>query len=874
MLQTNDAGRMLKFSTRLLIALLFGVSALFVAPASPSAQEPPKPEPKAQEPRPATTPPGQPAAPPAQAAQADKASQPAGAKPTGIEGATTTQDGSVFLPGVVVTVVDPAGQSVGETTSDGEGKFTIGPLKPGTYTVKAFLDGFAQALKQSVIVAAGQVADVSIDMPLAKLSEHVNVQANGTAMPLEAASTMKTASGEALEVGPISGDNYQALLPTLPGVIRGRDGHVSIAGAAPTQSSVQISSANVTDPSTGDVGFDLPNDAIDSVEVQTNPYAAEYGRFSSGVTTLNTTRGTNSWSFVPNGFVPRMYRENNNWWHITGIRSFRPRFALGGPLVKDKAFLFENVLYRYFKTPSPDLPGDQNTRFEEVKTFTRVDANASPAQTLNFTVATFPQSVDRANLSLFNQSDVASNYRQSGFNVTGSQNYIASDKTFFQSTVAVKQFGVRVFGNGGAAMEMTPDQNRGTYFNTQTRDSTTYQLVSSMTTSVKTGAVSEHLLKFGVDLLRVSYTGTSDSTPVNVVREDGTLALRETFGGPTAQSQGSTEIGLIAQDHWRISDRAMAEFGGRIDRDGVLDRFNLTPRIGGAYSLRPDGGTILRGGIGLFYERTPLNVGAFQSFEPRTVTMYGLDGLTPLGGPITYANRFAGSLRTPYSRIWNVELDHKVNDKLSFKINHLERAGHNEFIVNPVLGPMPAIELTTSGQSRYQETEFTTRFTTGDTTDTTVSYVYSRDRSDLNLFDNYFGNNRNPLIWANQYGPAPVDVPHRVLVRGSYAMPWKLRFDPLVDIHSGFPYSTLAPNQSFVGARNQAGRYPTFFSFDFSASRPVRLWKYKATVGVRMFDALRTFNPRDAWRVMGSPFFGQFGNGVLPDFQTFVELGR
>src|SRR5207244_9541862 len=143
---------------------------------------------------------------------------------------------------------------------------------------------------------------------------------------------------------------------------------------------------------------DLPNDAVESVDVQTNPYAAEYGRFSSGVTTLNTTRGGAQWSFTPNGFFPRFYRAKNNWWDITGIRSFRPRFALGGPIVKDKVFFFGNVLYRYYRTPVPSLPGEQFTRASEVKTFSRVDVNASPRNLFTFSAATFPPQMAFTNL--------------------------------------------------------------------------------------------------------------------------------------------------------------------------------------------------------------------------------------------------------------------------------------------------------------------------------------------------------------------------------------------------------------------------------------------------------------------------------------------
>src|SRR5438034_5547134 len=213
------------------------------------------------------------------------------------------------------------------------------------------------------------------------------------------------------------------------------------------------------------------------------------------------------------------------------------------------------------------------------------------------------------------------------------------------------------------------------------------------------GLAGEHLVKLGADLLQVSYDGTLQSSPVNVLRENLTLAQRIVFGPPGTiygQQVKSTEAAVVAQDHWRLNDRLLIEAGGRIDHDGVLERNNLTPRIGGAVGILPEGRTVLRGGIGLFYDRTPLNIGAFEAFEPRTITEYALDGITPAAPAITVVNRLGSDLRTPYSRIWNVELDHRVNDQWSVKVNHLERAGHNEFIVNPVIaGATPAILLTT-----------------------------------------------------------------------------------------------------------------------------------------------------------------------------------
>src|SRR6476469_6714652 len=68
------------------------------------------------------------------------------APPADLHGAITTQNGAVFLPGAIVTVSDKSGEKVAEATSDDSGKYEVPNLPPGTYTVRAFLDGFTEAL--------------------------------------------------------------------------------------------------------------------------------------------------------------------------------------------------------------------------------------------------------------------------------------------------------------------------------------------------------------------------------------------------------------------------------------------------------------------------------------------------------------------------------------------------------------------------------------------------------------------------------------------------------------------------------------------------------------------------------------------------------
>jgi hypothetical protein len=133
--------------------------------------------------------------------------------------------------------------------------------------------------------------------------------------------------------------------------------------------------------------------------------------------------------------------------------------------------------------------------------------------------------------------------RQGGFNVAATDRVTLSSSRLLESTLAVKRFDVSILGQGTADMNVAPDGNSGNYFNRQARQSTTYQWVESLTMTVK-GRAGEHLIKLGSDLLQVGYDGTSVSSPVNVLGENGTRMERITFGGMTAQHVSSTEAAV------------------------------------------------------------------------------------------------------------------------------------------------------------------------------------------------------------------------------------------------------------------------------------------------------------------------------------------
>jgi outer membrane receptor protein involved in Fe transport len=224
-----------------------------------------------------------------------------------------------------------------------------------------------------------------------------------------------------------------------------------------------------------------------------------------------------------------------------------------------------------------------------------------------------------------------------------------TDTLFGETTVHVHNYQTDVVPQGAAPMQFQPDTTLGNFYNDQHRDTDTLQLIETFSGS-RTGPGGTHLFKFGFDLLHNEYDGSSLSRPVLIERADGTLARSLLSPSePTPQAVHTTDVALFAQDRYQPKARWYVEFGGRLDRDGVTDQFNVTPRLGMAVLLNTSGSSVLRGGIGLFYERTPSTAGAFTQFGDLIDQRFAADGVTPLGPAIDFVPPSA-NMQTPRRR--------------------------------------------------------------------------------------------------------------------------------------------------------------------------------------------------------------------------------
>ena len=276
--------------------------------------------------------------------------------------------------------------------------------------------------------------------------------------------------------------------------------------------------------------------------------------------------------------------------------------------------------------------------------------------------------------------------------------------------------------------------------------------------------------------------------------------------------------------------------------------------------MLPEGRAIIRGGFGKFVQRTPLNIETFPQFESRVVSRFGPTGL-PLGPATLFTNVIAGDLHTPEAVVGNVEWDQRFGRRLLFKLGFLGRSGSHEYIVNPepALGQL---QLSSTGASHYRELEATTRYNGGARRDLTFSYVWARGTADLNNYDQFYGNFRNPLVRANQNNYSPTDVRHRVIVRGNLGVGGQWDFAPVLELRSGFPYSAVNEYQDFVGDRNRAGRLPVVRTLDFQLSRPWRYKKYRFRAGLKVYNIFGSSADRDVQNNITAPDYGTAYNPI------------
>ena len=780
------------------------------------------------------------------------------------------------LPGVVVNL---SGERLGDrklqTVTDLEGAYTFAGLVAGEYVVTVEYQGFRK-YERTISVQIDATVEQDLMLQPVPLNETVTVTDDPTDANRTESTTPSTITQQSLRDAPLIDQKFQDALPLLPGVVRGPDGNLNIKGTRPSQSGILVSSLNVTDPWTGTPAIELPLEAVETVQVHSNPYSAEYGKFTGAVTTIETRSGTNDLRYLVTGVLPRpRWRDGS----LFGIGAVTPRIAVGGPIKKDKLFFFQSFEYRFVRTNVPSLEElderQRDIQRESFDSFSRLDYVINSNNRLTASFSIFPQKQSYFNLNTFNPADTTANFHQRGWFLAFNEQATFKSGALLQSSFSVKQFDGDIFGNSGVPYQITPERNFGGWFDRQHRESRRYELLEIYNLAPMNWRGS-HSLKVGVNYSYTSFDGSDRSTPVSILRANATRYQQINFAGTGDLSRHQNEISAFVQNKWMVNPRVVVDLGLRYDRDLIGANNNFAPRLGVVLVPAANGRTVIRGGVGLFYDKIPLNVGSFEQYQDFLVTTFAGNGTTVDDGPRLFLNTAPSDLENPYSVAWNAQVDHEVAQRLLLRFGYEERSTRNDFVLEPVSDQLNTgrLLLLNSGRSRYRELQAVARFRVQEGRNIFLSYVRSQARGNLNDFNHYFGNLRQPVIRPDENGKQPFDVPNRMLFWGEFALPFDVVATPVVDWRSGFPFSIVNEQQDFVGPRNEGGRFPSLLTFDLLVTKgltiPFRGKKYRGRAGMTIFNITNHWNPRDVQNNIDSRQFGTFFNS--PGFSVRLKF--
>ena len=771
----------------------------------------------------------------------------------------------------------PADGTAQTAETDDAGHYEFKGLKPGRYTIAVSQQGFKPVTK-TVAVAPGQMAVEDFTLELETVAEKVEVREQTQVISTESVSNPEaTVTHRELVALPTPEEKIREVIPITPGVIKTQDGKLTFKGADENQSLFLVNSAQTADPVTGSFSIAVPTDAVQSFAVYKTPYNAGLGSFSGGLTTIETKPPEEKWNFYVKNFVPAILGKNGS---MVGIAQATPGVDFGGPLLGDKVFFSEVFQYDMKKTTVRGLPWPNDiTKKQGFNSFTTLELILSPKQILTLTVNAFPLRQQRVGINALVPEPASNDLNQKGIAVHLSDKYQLDSGAIFSVIAQYTRFDSNAHGQGLDDMLISPAGWGGNFFNRWSRRGKQFQLLPSYQFAEKHW-LGRHEIHVGVDLNYRSYFGVSTANPVRLLEQNGTLDEEINFQPAGAQNTSDTAVAEFVQDHWILNPHWTVDAGARLSNETAGWSAAFAPRVGIAYTPNKDGKTVIRAGAGLFYSMLPLLAADFAVNPTRVVSQFNSTGQL-IGPPVTYTNAYVGGMNplstgilpqrpgtTPRNFTWSIEGDRELRRNVVLRVGYIDSRTTYLFVINPftgAAGQASFLGLTNTGSSHYREIESTVRFTVHEQNEVNASYIWSRNRGDLNNLSDVMIPFLEPVIRPNVYGILPSDVPQRVVTWGVFSLPKKFTFSPILDVHSGYPYSNVDVLQNYVGTPN-GQRFATYLSLDVKIYRvfPVPFLGAKSgkvhhiRLGFYSLNVTNHGNFNAVYNNVTAPNFGQF----------------
>ncbi len=897
-----------------------------------------------------------------------------------VSGRITDPQGAV-IAGARITARQTDTNIAREAVTDSEGRFRFAYLRLGPYEIAVRQAGFADATRR-LDLTVGSAFDLPITLRLEAVAESVTV--TGAATVLESARSQIAGTVSQTEVAnlPLNGRNFLDVALLVPGVSPTNVGGtqlfaetsavpgsgLSIGSQRNFSNNFIVDGLSANDDAAGLSGMPYGVDAVDQFQVVTSGGQAELGRALGGYVNVVTKSGTN----LSRGDFYGYFRDDafngRNALSGTKLPMTQKQYgaSLGGPVAKDRTFFFANAEQRLLDQTGLATISDANVATVN----TRLGAVGYPGSPI--VTGIYPNPVHSVNVlgkidHQFNGSDHFS-ARYSLYDVTSSNSRgagalnapsasagldnrdqaIAFSNTLTVSATTVNETRAQFVYSDlhapptdpiGPAVSIAGVASFGTASGSPTgRLNKMYQVVNNL--SHQAGA---HALRAGVDFLyngdrityprsvRGAYTFSSLANFLSGTYNNA--GYTQTFGESVVQ-QENANVGIYAQDEWRVSSSLTLNAGLRYDLQFLetidTDTNNVSPRVGFAWTPLASRNTIVRGSAGVFYDRVPLRavanalLSAGNTTDVANLRQVGVSlSPTQAGAPVfpniltavvptvTLVNltTMRQDMENASSRQASVELERQLGDRNTVSIGYQYVRGRN--LIMSVNQNVPSCVASGTNNGCRPNPNYANNSQYSPVADSNyhglhVSFVqrptawgfyrvsYTLSKSMNNVGENFFSSPIDPLDISKDWGRSDDDQRHRFVFTGGVNTSmepardaWEMlshgfQLSSMLQAYSALPFNITSGVTTIQGTAGRpivdgefiprnAGVGSDFFSVSLRVSRAFRIaWRLRVEGLVEVFNLTNRTNNLTRNTNFGP---GPYPTSPLPTFNEITAVG-
>jgi len=810
-----------------------------------------------------------------------------------ISGTVVDQTGAV-LPNASVELLGAAGRPPQNATTDEAGIFRFPSVAAGRYEVQATFEGFEPATVRVTVAGRSSASPgpLRITLALARFTQEVRV--GNSAGEVNAASAANldssTVDQNALENLPVFN---QDVLATMSRFLDASA--IGTNGATLIVNGIEMNALNV------------PASAIQQIKINQDPYSSEFPRPGRGRIEVVTKPGSQMFAGTTNIVFRDSALDARNAFALVRPPEQRRIVEgfLGGPVRHSPNTAFTTSLkYDAEDTQAVVVAQDPSGL---------IQANvANPYR--NFLAAGSVTHQKGSNttiaLSLSYQDETRRNQGVGGVTLPSAGvnwHSIEQDSTYNQQTIVtpklLNQFRVLV-GNEyetWASISAAPTLVVLDAFTGGGAQADRLRTEHHFTLSdIVTWSSARHLVKGGFQIPDGSRRRFDDNTNTAGTFYFSSLA-DYTAGRPLSfiQQAGNGHVvflekvlGGFVQDEIRVRPNLSVVLGLRYDWQSYFhDHNNLGPRMSFAFAPTNDGTTLIRGGGGMFYDRTgPGPIQDLLKYDGHRLIRYVLTNPgypAPLDGQSLAAQppgivSLAADAGIPSSLQYGISVERQLRKGTSASVTYTGSLGFTQFRSRDVNAPLPPLylarpdptlgvvrEIESAGRSTNHSLQFTLKGRVSRLFVGSAQYILSQTMNDTSGV-NWMPPNSYDL--SLEYARADSNQRHRIDLLGTINPGSLINLGVALAMYSGRPYSittghddfgTGTPNARPAGVPRNSLEGPGYADLDLRWSHDVLLSpsrKRAGPVATIAVDAFNVFNHVNYQRYIGtltSPFFGR-----------------